>query len=220
MEDQQRTAAEAAPLLAPRAENTVENFRRHDGTKRILSPLRSHISQWFALYACAVLIVILDGSSFMTEAAKLRMLEVGLCREYYAANNPELVRDGGGIPEYLCKQRQIQSSLAKMRGLLAMLDAIPGLILAVPYGMLADKKGQRLVLGFCLLGLIMRDLWVFTSLFFHQLFPTKAVYAASAMLVIGGGSTVLTSMVFAIVAASIPEELRLVDFRTPRLLIY
>lgn len=219
MEDQQRTAAEAAPLLAPRAENTVENFRRHDGTKRILSPLRSHISQWFALYACAVLIVILDGSSFMTEAAKLRMLEVGFCREYYAANNPELVRDGG-IPEHLCKQRQIQSSLAKMRGLLAMLDAIPGLILAVPYGMLADKKGQRLVLGFCLLGLIMRDLWVFTSLFFYQLFSTKAVYAASAMLVIGGGSTVLTSMVFAIVAASIPEELRLVDFRTPRLLIY
>ncbi|KAF5969583.1 hypothetical protein FBULB1_10157 [Fusarium bulbicola] len=92
-----------------------------------------------------------------------------------------------------------------MRGILGMIEGIPGLILAIPYGVLADSKGRRLVTGLSLLGFVLRDIWAFTVLYFHRVFPVRAVYAAQAFLVLGGGSTVISPMIMAIIAAAIPE---------------
>lgn len=136
------------------------------------------------------------------------MIELALCREYYSIRDPGVISDNGSVSEHLCKLPEIQSSLAKYLGLLGMLGGLPGLILAVPYGMLADLRGRRLVAGICLVGFILRDLCYFVVLYFYNVFSLRAVYAAPLFTLFGGGSTVISPMILAIVAISVSEESR------------
>ena len=115
---------------------------------------------------------------FMSEGPRIRMLEMGLCREYYETRDPGVIGPDGSVPERLCKLRDIQSPLARLRGFLGLLDGLPGLLFPVPYGILADARGRKLVAGACLLGLILRDTWTFVVLYFHDIFTLRAIYAA------------------------------------------
>jgi hypothetical protein len=62
----------------------------------------------------------------MGEAAKIRMLELGLCREYYSVTDPSAIGADDSIPEHLCKIQKVQSELAKLRGFLGLLEGLPG----------------------------------------------------------------------------------------------
>ncbi|KAH7182147.1 major facilitator superfamily domain-containing protein [Fusarium sp. MPI-SDFR-AT-0072] len=210
MENVQHGVTESTPLLQPNLNCDAPN--RSPPKKNRADEWRAawqrHFSQWSALYVCSLFILLVDVPNFLSEVPKLRMLELGLCRDYYAAIDPSVIGRDGSVPEHLCKVHEIQSALAKMRGILGMIEGIPGLILAIPYGVLADSKGRRLVTGLSLLGFVLRDIWAFTVLYFHQIFPVRAVYAAPAFLVLGGGSTVISPMIMAIIAAAIPEASR------------
>ncbi len=142
----------------------------------------------------------------MSEGPKLRMLELAVCRDFYAAHDPSVIDNNGNVAEQRCKIPEIQSALAKLRGIMAKMEAIPGLLLAVPYGMLADKWGRTLVLGLALSGFVLKDGWTFTVLYFYRIFPLKAVYAAALLVAVGGGPTVAGPMFLAIVAAFVPPE--------------
>lgn len=89
-----------------------------------------------------------------------------------------------------------------------MLSGLPGLVLAVPYGMLADLRGRKLVAGLCILGFTLRDICYFLVLYFYQLFPRRAVYAAPLFTVLGGGTTVVNPMIMAIIAGAATESSR------------
>ncbi|CAI4215796.1 unnamed protein product [Parascedosporium putredinis] len=65
---------------------------------------------------------LVDYPNFMGDAAKVRMLELGLCRDHYRVHDPSLIGDDGSVPEELCKLKGVQSSLARMRGYLQMLQ--------------------------------------------------------------------------------------------------
>ncbi|KAI6750583.1 hypothetical protein HG530_014864 [Fusarium avenaceum] len=210
MENVQPDITESTPLLRPDTTGTSsdDTGNSKDGVNRWRSELQRHFARWSALYVCGLFILLVDVPNFMSEVPKLRMLELGLCRDYYTANDPSVIGRDGSVPEHLCKGREIQSALAKMRGILGMIEGIPGLILAIPYGVLADSKGRRLVTGLSLLGFVLRDLWAFAVLYFHKVFPVRAVYAAPAFLVLGGGSTVISPMMMAIIAAAVPEASR------------
>ncbi|KAM0227134.1 hypothetical protein ACHAP5_012239, partial [Fusarium lateritium] len=210
MENVQPDTTESTPLLRPDAtgNSSDDTGNSKDGVNRWRSELPRHFTRWSTLYVCGLFILLVDVPNFMSEVPKLRMLELGLCRDYYAANDPSVIDRDGSVPEHLCKVREIQSALAKMRGILGMIEGIPGLFLAIPYGVLADSKGRRLVTGLSLLGFVLRDLWAFAVLYFHKVFPVRAVYAAPAFLVLGGGSTVISPMIMAIIAAAVPEVSR------------
>lgn len=90
----------------------------------------------------------------------------------------------------------------------AMLGSLPGLILAVPYGMLADSRGRKLVAGLCVLGFILRDVTYFVVLYWYRVFPRAIVYAAPLFTILGGGTTVINPIIMAIIAASVPEQTR------------
>lgn len=198
----QNDAHEASPLLGDQ-NNSDETT--HTAAKW---SLKDHLDKWWTVYICAIFIIVVDVPSFMSEGPRLRMLELAVCRNFYADHDPSVIDDNGNVIESLCKTPDIQSSLAKMRGILAMEEAIPGLLLAVPYGIAADKWGRTLVLSLSLLGFLLRDVWYFTVLYFFRIFPLGAVYLSPALLVIGGGSTVVGPMLLAVVAASVPQESR------------
>ncbi|KAF4337200.1 major facilitator superfamily transporter [Fusarium beomiforme] len=213
MEHGQHNMTESTPLLQiDQSDGSSDRSSSRPGRRSRESTWRmqwqTHFACWSTLYVCSLFVLLVDVPSFMSEVPKLRMLELGLCRDYYAANDPSVIGHDGSVPEHLCRVSEIQSSLAKMRGILGMIEGIPGLILAIPYGLLADSKGRRLVTGLSLLGFVLRDIWAFTVLYFHQMFSIRAVYAAPAFLVLGGGSTVISPMIMAIIAAAIPEASR------------
>lgn len=136
------------------------------------------------------------------------MLEIGLCREYYQSRDPGVIGPGGIVPERFCKLRDIQSPLSRLRGFLGLLEGLPGLLFAVPYGILADARGRRLIVSACLLGFIMKDTWTFVVLYFYKIFPLRSIYAAPAFVLLGGGNTLFGPMIMAIVAATVPEVFR------------
>lgn len=194
---------EASPLLGEQCDGG-----NHATKHSAQSSLQRHLSKWWTVYVCAVLIITLDVPSFMSEGPELRMLELAVCRDFYAAHDLSVIDDNGNVAEQRCKIPEIQSALAKLRGIMAMMEAIPGLLLAVPYRMLADKWGRTLVLGLALSGFVLKDGWTFTVLYFYRIFPLKAVYAAALLVAVGGGPTVAGPMFLAIVAASVPPESR------------
>jgi MFS family permease len=87
---------------------------------------------------------------------------------------------------------------------------VAGLVLAVPYGMLADATSRKLVLALGLVGLILRDYFFFSFLYYRQTFPLQIVYLAPLFVAIGGGPIVLSATVLSIVASASREEYRLV----------
>lgn len=194
--------SESSPLL----HRELEQFSHPPPT--FYNAIKRHVQQWQGVYSCGTFIVVLNMPLCMGEAARLRMFEMSLCRDYYAIHDPSRIEYDGHVAEQLCKLQPIQSSLARMRGFINMLEAIPGLVLALPYGILADKKGKRLVAGLCLLGFLLKDCWTFVSLFFYKTLPTRAIYAAPLMAAIGGGSVVMTSILLAIIAESAAAERR------------
>ncbi|KAF4950153.1 hypothetical protein FSARC_13296 [Fusarium sarcochroum] len=213
MENVQHDITESTPLLLSGADDAASDGSRSTNDSKAKetgwrTKWQRHFARWSTLYVCGLFILLVDVPNFMSEVPKLRMLELGLCRDYYAATDPSMIGRDGSIPEHLCKVREVQSALARMRGILGMIEGIPGLVLAIPYGLLADSKGRRLVTGLSLLGFVLRDLWAFTVLYFHETFPVRAVYAAPAFLVLGGGSTVISPMIMAIIAAAILEASR------------
>jgi MFS family permease len=82
------------------------------------------------------------------------------------------------------------------------------LLLVVPYGILADIYGRRVIAGLCLTGMVLGDMWTAMILINYQTFPTKVALVSSAFRIIGGGQTVIIPIVLAIVSDSVPAELR------------
>jgi MFS family permease len=82
------------------------------------------------------------------------------------------------------------------------------LLLALPYGILADKRGRRLVVGLGLLGQMLCDTYILLILYFFDIFPTKVVLFASAFRCVGGGSAILSATGLAIIADASPSEAR------------
>lgn len=209
--DNQSLPTEASPLLED-GERRVDTSASPDEASKpresFTSSLKKHWALWSHMYICGLFVLLIDTPNYMAEAPKLRILELGLCRDYYASVDPGVIHDDGTIDERLCKVTQIQSSLARMRGYLGMLEMIPGLLLAVPYGILADVSGRRLVIGLCLLGCVLRDCWTFVALYFYRAFAVPSIYAAPAFLLLGGGPTLFGPMVLSMIAAATPEDLR------------
>lgn len=205
-QDELLTATEESALLTVPAPGTDRGS--WPPSRGRISAFRQHVRQWRTFYSCLLLLFLVDAPMFMAEGPRIRMLETGLCREYYQARDPRAVGPGGDVPERLCKLRGIQGPLARLRGFLGLLEGLPGLLFAVPYGILADARGRRLVAGACVLGFILRDAWTFVVLYFHDVFPLRAIYAAPTFVLLGGGTTLFGPMIMAIVAATVPEAFR------------
>ncbi|KAH8673912.1 major facilitator superfamily domain-containing protein [Xylariales sp. PMI_506] len=203
-------AFEATPLLWGTASAPAA-----PATPRVAASLRAaasaHWRRWSYMYWCCLYVFLVDFGPFMAEGARVRVLELGICREHFLDADPGAIGGDGSVPEKLCKIPAVQGELARMRGFLGLLQGLPvwyklALLLAVPYGILADRKGRRLVATICLVGLSLSEGFLLAVLYFHEIFPLRAVYAAPAFLVIGGGSAVISSTVLAIIAAASLEE--------------
>ncbi|OQD60699.1 hypothetical protein PENPOL_c021G03643 [Penicillium polonicum] len=153
----------------------------------------------------SVLIMIVDIVASVPVAPRMVIFEDIICRNYYAA-----AQDSEGLSN--CKIEPIQSELALINGWKDTFETIPGLLVSIPFGSLADRIGRKKVLMLALVGCLLSDTWVATVCLFPQIFPIRMVWLSGLWQLIGGGGAVVMSLCFTLIGDVCSPEQRTTAF--------
>ncbi|KAL2161020.1 hypothetical protein VTH06DRAFT_8733 [Thermothelomyces fergusii] len=116
-------------------------------------------------------------------------------------------RFAGGVAlvdDPACKRPDVQGYLAMLRGWQNTFESLPGLVGAVPYGILSDRWGRRPVLGLGLVGISASVAFTYVIFYFSDLVPLWLTWFSAAFQLIGGGGSVVMAMLYTVVADVIP----------------
>lgn len=135
---------ERAPLLGstparptPAAGLTKDN---NNNNNRVL------LKQFGPLSVCIILLLLIEFGAYLATIPLNQVLEHNICQQLH----PSKIL---APKDPICKQKSVQTELSMIRGWQSTFDFIPGLLVAVPYGVLADKVGRRFVLALASLGI-------------------------------------------------------------------
>lgn len=103
----------------------------------------------------AALLLLSELAELILVSPRIRLLEASLCRTHYLALDPPVLDP----VEALCKLESIQTRLAYIRGWQVFFEAIPVMLLAVPWGALADRVGKKRVLAVNFMGCAVHIAW-------------------------------------------------------------
>ncbi|RBQ71532.1 hypothetical protein FVER53590_03151 [Fusarium verticillioides] len=196
---------EETALLSPQPEEPsseprpIENLNTH----------RTRCSwPWiYVVLLCIVLAVISDVGESLYAAPRVRLFESVACTRHYLRHDPSLVDRDGSVPERLCKIDPVQDKVASVVGWQYFFDAIPAILLPIPYGYVADLRGRKWILVLALTGYTLS--WASTLFFVGVLhLPLNAVWLSSLFFIIGGGPTTGTTLLTTVVADVVPAEVR------------
>ncbi|PWY76005.1 MFS general substrate transporter [Aspergillus sclerotioniger CBS 115572] len=175
------------PLLADQPTNTTKD--------------QNTTVYWHPTVICSLLFLVMGIGSFISAAPQLRLFESIICQQYY--KDSDALPDGSGIPEHMCKAGPVQAALAQLVGWQSFFDNIPSLLLALPYGILADRYGRRLIITLSFMGQFAGFAWILIVCWFRL--PIKVIWFSSAFLIVGGGSSVAASVVMMVITDSTPQ---------------
>jgi MFS family permease len=163
--------------------------------------LRYHWKTWKPIYLCALFTLTVQLASELSAAPSLRMIELAICRHHYNMR--------GSIPNDLCSSDDIQRRVANFRAVLGTLETLPGLFLAVPYGMLADKKGRKLVITISMVGIVLTAWSALLVLYYAgERLPWWTAYTYPIWYFLGGGGVALGNLLLAVIADITTPEIR------------
>jgi MFS family permease len=194
----------AAPINTPATgPPTSKRAEFHDAFRR-------HWKVWKPIYLCFLFLLFIEFYAESIQAPALRMVEIAVCRHYYEQHDPGKIDfgSGSGYSDELCGIEAVQRRVANMNAVLGTLEVVPGLVLAVPYGMLADAKGRKFVLGLCMLGIVCSSFWALATLSQRDRIPYWMIYTYPLFQLVGGGAVVLTNLIMAMIADAAPSEIR------------
>ncbi|KGO47973.1 Major facilitator superfamily domain, general substrate transporter [Penicillium expansum] len=152
--------------------------------------------------------VLFDLSNNLGEVAEVAILEDIVCRDYYAKSAVNTFISAAER----CKIEPIQTEIALLNGWRETFETIPAILLAVPYGMLADWIGYRPVALLAFFGSAMSSNWSRVVFWFYPTLPTRALWFSALWQVLGGGPQVVTSLSFSAVASITPAQKRTTVF--------
>lgn len=107
---------------------------------------RTFLKQAGPLSICITLLLLIEFGAYLATIPLNQVMEANICQRLHpgktiAPNDP------------ICKDKSVQTELSMIRGWQSTFDFIPGLLVAVPYGMIADKFGRGFVLTLACLGI-------------------------------------------------------------------
>ncbi|PGH01064.1 hypothetical protein AJ79_08033 [Helicocarpus griseus UAMH5409] len=165
---------------------------------------------------CVLIVFCIDFGSNLTLAPQTRIYESIACRNYYEKHEPDRSQlwKGEDIPEEECKIKPVQSELVFVQGLQASFEALPSILLSVPYGRLADsaRYGRKLTLVLAVIGALLSQYWVMLACWFSGVIPFRAVWFGSTFLIIGGGSGMATAILTTMISDVVEPKLRSTAF--------
>lgn len=122
----------------------------HETTPLLHPGKHKHSAHWILFLVCIVIVTI-DLGGALSVAPQTQILEDIVCRALH--------RDAVSSAS-TCKGVDVQSELALINGWKETFDQIPGIILALPYGFMADRVGRKQVAMLSMLGLTMQEVAV------------------------------------------------------------
>ncbi|CAI7635910.1 unnamed protein product [Penicillium palitans] len=152
--------------------------------------------------------LLFDLSNNLGEVAEVAILEDIVCRGYYARSAVNTILSAAER----CKIEPIQTEIALLNGWRETFETIPAILLAVPYGMLADWIGYRPVALLAFFGNTMSSNWSRVVFWFYPTLPIRAVWFSALWQIFGGGPQVATSLIFSAVASITPAKKRTTVF--------
>lgn len=137
---------------------TIHNHERLDKQPHTFSTLpgRHHGAKANPVLAYPHSRIVIDPSRRLwllpLDPAANKIFEDILCRQYYAAHpiHPS---------EQNCKIAPVQNELARINGWKDTFDALPSILVAIPYGALADPTGRKPCLLLPIPGVLLIDIW-------------------------------------------------------------
>ncbi|RFU28514.1 hypothetical protein B7463_g7814, partial [Scytalidium lignicola] len=162
-------------------------------------PVHPTHSPWKIVFIIASMIFLLAFGGTLMAIPGVRIYEDILCHEYYdKLEGYHDVTLSGKIDEKLCKGEEVQSRLNSMLGGLAVLNSIPGLLMAMPYGLLADRIGRKKVFALSATGIILSGISGLTVMWFSNILPIHLVWVTPIFIFIGGGEATMSTVFFSI----------------------
>ncbi|KAL1869217.1 hypothetical protein Plec18167_007883 [Paecilomyces lecythidis] len=182
------TPDEGAPLL---------------GTEEAQAAATSRSQKLTVMIAASTLILAMDFGFYLTAAPQMQIFEDIVCRNYLAALGKQADIT---IAKDTCKSEPVQSELALVNGWKETSDVLPGILLSVPYGVLADHWGRKPVLLLGILGTLLGEIWVRVVCLYPAVLPLRLVWLSGMWRLIGGGDITVSSIALVMVADRFPEE--------------
>ncbi|ATZ53218.1 hypothetical protein BCIN_09g00960 [Botrytis cinerea B05.10] len=195
----------------------------HDGTFDEESPLLDHLrpttatdthslihqthSPRIIISLLTAIVFIIGFGGYLAWIPSMRIYEDILCHRYY-----EERRGGVGlsstIDEARCKGDEVQEELNILTAVMETLKALPGMFMAVPYGLLADKIGRKPVFALSILGLLLSLLFEVFIMSEWILLPIRTVWFAPFLQFIGGGEKTASAIFYAIISDVTTQDQR------------
>ncbi|KAJ5701002.1 hypothetical protein N7493_012048 [Penicillium malachiteum] len=155
------------------------------------------ISFRLKLILFSMILAVEIGFSFL-EGPQVRIFESIACRQYYSVVDPSQIGANGQVPEEMCKGAEVQAELA----------AVKGALMAIPYGLLADRRGRKSTLLIGLPGFFLNSMITVAVMWFSEAIPLRAVWLSSLAWLIGGGPVVTFAIIWTMMSDVTTEDER------------
>ncbi|KAF1955940.1 hypothetical protein CC80DRAFT_414656, partial [Byssothecium circinans] len=132
-------------------------------------------------------------------APRIEIYERVICQSFYHNNNNSNNHKPNREDTQDCKTAPIQQELAFLIGIERLSIIIPSL-LAIPFSALADHLGHNRILSLALLGVLLEESWPFLICWFPAIFLIRLVWLHFFFSLIGGGTTVIVTLLHVIIA--------------------
>jgi MFS family permease len=133
---------------------------------------------------------------------RIAIYESVSCRQYY---------DSQGTNIGDCKVPAVQEELSLLIGMERLSIIIPS-ILAIPFAALADRVGHSTVLSVAIFGVLLEDFFPLIITWFDDIFPIRLIWLHFIFSLVGGGFTVVVTLLHVIIAHIVEEEQRTAVF--------
>ena len=159
-----------------------------------------------------VMVLIVEMGMAMTGGPITRISESIVCRHFYTHEDPSKIGADGEVDEELCKIGEVQCELAVVKGYMELFDGVLCAVLAIPYGLLADRKGRKWTLLLSIPAFTLNAVIILCVLRFPEIFPLRAVWLSCLPWLSGGGPVVAFAIIWTMMADVTSEEERAVIF--------
>lgn len=166
------------------------------------------VPRYYILSLVLSIVFVTDLANSVSKAPLTRVFESIICQNHFAIIDPSKINSNGFVEERYCKVGLVQEELALLRGWQDFFDYIPGLFLAIPFGMLADEYGRGWLSVLNVAAMWLRMGWICFVCAFPNAFPIRLIWLQSALGVLGGGSLVASALFMVIVTDVTPEASR------------
>ncbi|KAJ2975788.1 hypothetical protein NQ176_g5324 [Zarea fungicola] len=187
---------EREPLLTPNGQS-----RYTEATKATTAANASESAYLRVLMVGYAIFTLSQFHANIFNTAMKQLVEGNLCRSFN-----DNVTDPTKDPR--CKGEQTQAELSLIFSMESTFELIPGLLLSIPYGMIADAYGRRFVAFLSILGCVFYSAAEAFVGWRSDILSPRWIWAVPITTLVGGGSAVFPTMVYTMISDVAPKSKR------------